>query len=295
MAILLGPLPEVIERKARQWFVRLDARKWRQISWHNLTDMEKRAIDRMCTCGVAQQRVREVFEVEGVEHTLRAVLSGDCADRFGAEYYEQMIAHFGRGRNITTRMEMEIEAVRLTAAGQAIRERNNLREDLSTALNGSYFPAPGCVEWLGWEISDPPAVGDEKKTSGVAVASQSAADTEQRTEPNADQGAVQRLLSVFTDGMSDDRITQAASVLKTTSLTVNEKLRQIDEIIPLPATASADQLGSLLGVTRQAVLKSDWWIQHRKGEKASEVGRRREVHRRRAQQYDPEQRGNEVT
>src|SRR3970040_1532669 len=110
MAILLGPLPEVIERKARQWFVRLDARRWRQISWHNLTDMEKRAIDRMCTCGVAQQRVREAFEVDGVEHTLRAVLSGDCADRFGAEYYEQMIVHFGRGRDFTTRMEMEIEA-----------------------------------------------------------------------------------------------------------------------------------------------------------------------------------------
>ena len=295
MAILLGPLPEVIERKARQWFVRLDARKWRQVSWHNLTDMEKRAIDRMCTCGVAQQRVREVFEVEGVEHTLRAVLSGDCADRFGAEYYEQMIAHFGRGRNITTRMEMELESVRLTAAGQAIRERNNLKEDLSTALNGSYFPAPGCVEWLGWEISAPPPAGDEKKTSDVAVASQSAADKAAQTESSADQGAVQRLLSVFTDGMSDDRITQAASVLKTTSLTVNEKLSQIDEIIPLPATASADQLGSLLGVTRQAVLKSDWWIQHRKGEKASEVGRRREVHRRRAQQYDPDQREDEVT
>ena len=295
MAILLGPLPEVVERKARQWFVLLDARKWRQVSWHNLTDMEKRAIDRMCTCGVAQQRVREVFEVDGVEHTLRAVLSGDCADRFGAEYYEQMIAHFGRGRNITTRMEMELEAVRLTAAGQAIRERNNLKEDLSTALNGSYFPAPGCVEWLGWEISGRPAAGDEATTTEEAVASQPAADTEPQTEPNADQGAFQRLLSVFTDGMSDDRIRQAASVLKTTSLTVNEKLSQIDEIIPLPATASADQLGSLLGVTRQAVLKSDWWIQHRKGEKASEVGRRREVHRRRAQQYDPEQREDEVT
>jgi hypothetical protein len=296
MAILLGPLPEVVEHKSRQWFVRLDARKWRPISWHNLTDMEKRAIDRMCTCGVAQQRVREVFEVDGVEHTLRAVLSGDCADRFGAEYYEQMIAHFGRGRNITTRMEMEIEAVRLTAAGQAIRERNNLKEDLSTALNGSYFPAPGCVEWLGWEISSPPAAGEEATATEQAVASQPpAVDLEPQTEPNANQGEVQRLLSVFTDGMSDDRIARAAGVLTTPNLTVNDKLTQIDRIIPLPATASADQLGSLLRVTRQAVLKSDWWIQYRKGEKASEVGRRREVHRRRAQQYEPDQPEDEVT
>jgi len=295
MAILLGPLPEVIERKALQWFVRLDPRKWRPISWHNLTDMEKRAIDRMCTCGVAQQRVREVFEVDGAEHTLRAVLSGDCADRFGAEYYEQMIAHFGRGRNITTRMEMEIEAVRLTAAGQAIRDRNNLRDDLSTALNGSYFPAPGCVEWLGWEVSTPPTVSDEAETSEAAVASEPTADVGPQSDPTADQGAVQRLLSVFTDGMSDDRIARAAGVLNAPNLTVNDKLTQIDRTIPLPATASADQLGSLLGVSKQSVLKSDWWKQHRKGEKASEVGRRREVHRQRAKQLDPDQLDDEAT
>jgi hypothetical protein len=294
MAILLGPLPEVVERKARRWFVLLDPRKWRPISWHNLTDMEKRAIDRMCTCGVAQQRVHEVFEVDGAEHTLRAVLSGDCADRFGAEYYEQMIAHFGRGRNITTRMEMEIEAVRLTAVGQAIRERNNLKDDLSTALNGSYFPAPGCVEWLGCSAPSP-AVDQATATEQAVASPPPAVASEPQTVPNSNQGEIERLLSVFTDGMSDDRITRAASVLKTTNLTVNEKLSQIDEIIPLPATASADQLGSLLGVTRQAVLKSDWWIQHRKGEKASEIGRRREMHRRRAQQYDPDQREDEVT
>jgi hypothetical protein len=39
-------------------------------------------------------------------------------------------------------------------------------------------------------------------------------------------------------------------------------------------------------VTKQAVLKTDWWIQNRKGEKETEVGRRREGHRKRASSYE---------
>ena len=78
-------------------------------------------------------------------------------------------------------------------------------------------------------------------------------------------------------------------------LPANDKLTLIDELLPLPATASAEQLGALRGVSKQSVLKSDWWKQHRKGEKASEVGRRREVHRQRAKHLDPDQLDDEAT
>ncbi len=97
----------------------------------------------------------------------------------------------------------------------------------------------------------------------------------------------QRLLSVFTNGLSDDRIQKAAQVLTDERLTANEKLTKIDALIPLPATASAQQLGDMLGVKKQAVLKTDWWIQNRKGENAEEIGRRRTGHKQRADQYDP--------
>jgi hypothetical protein len=48
-------------------------------------------------------------------------------------------------------------------------------------------------------------------------------------------------------------------------------------------------LGELVGVTKQAVLKTDWWIQHRKGEKSDEVGRRHISHQERAKQHEQNQ------
>ena len=94
------------------------------------------------------------------------------------------------------------------------------------------------------------------------------------------------LLSVFTNSISDDRIKQASRLLADDTLTANEKLTKIDALIRFPATASAEQLGEMLGVTKQAVLKTGWWIQNRKGEKDNEVGRRRAGHQKRAKEYE---------
>jgi hypothetical protein len=94
------------------------------------------------------------------------------------------------------------------------------------------------------------------------------------------------LLRVYTNGIVDDRIEKAVRLLADDNLTVNEKLTEIDDLIRFPATASAEQLGELLGVTKQAVLKSDWWKQNRQGERGSEIGRRRAVHKARAKDYE---------
>jgi hypothetical protein len=91
------------------------------------------------------------------------------------------------------------------------------------------------------------------------------------------------LLSVFTNGMSDERIKRAAELLGQSGLTANEKLWKIDAILPFPATASAEQLGFLVGVTKQAVFKTDWWTMKRKGEKENEIGRRKAGHQNRAE------------
>jgi hypothetical protein len=94
------------------------------------------------------------------------------------------------------------------------------------------------------------------------------------------------LMRVFTNGLADDRIKNATRLLSNRHLTANDKLTKIDALIPFPATASAEQLGEMLGVTKQAVLKTDWWIQNRKGEKENEIGRRREGHRKKAKEYE---------
>jgi hypothetical protein len=94
------------------------------------------------------------------------------------------------------------------------------------------------------------------------------------------------LMRVFTNGVADDRIKKAARLLVDSQQSTNNKLSKIDALIPFPATASAEQLGKLLGVSKQAVLKTEWWVQNRKGEKQDEVGRRREGHRQRARRHD---------
>jgi hypothetical protein len=94
------------------------------------------------------------------------------------------------------------------------------------------------------------------------------------------------LLRLFTNGVVDDRISKAKLVLADDKLTVNEKLTKIDALIPLPATASAEQLGEMLGKSKQAVLKSEWWKQNRQGEKENEIGRRRTGHKARAKTYE---------
>jgi hypothetical protein len=47
------------------------------------------------------------------------------------------------------------------------------------------------------------------------------------------------LLRVFTNGIVDERIRQAAQILADDTLTANEKLTRIDELIHFPSTASA--------------------------------------------------------
>jgi hypothetical protein len=94
------------------------------------------------------------------------------------------------------------------------------------------------------------------------------------------------LMRIFTNGLTEDRIARAIRLLENHQLRTNEKLTEIDALIPFPPTASAEQLGNMLGVTKQAVLKTDWWIKNRKGEKDDEIGRRRKGHRSRALRYE---------
>jgi hypothetical protein len=136
-------------------------------------------------------------------------------------------------------------------------ERMKLRE-LVDAIEGH-------VELRRWE----------KRLDDMGRGQSPAAAGETQAKSTGDDNALAALLTVFTNGVSDERITQAAALLSDASLTVDEKLTKIDALIPFPPTASAEKLGDMLGgVTKQSVAKSDWWKQNRKGEKQNEIGRR---------------------
>jgi hypothetical protein len=99
------------------------------------------------------------------------------------------------------------------------------------------------------------------------------------------------LLTVFTNNVAAERFEEAGEVIAS-KRSANDRLNKIDSLIPLPATASAKQLGEMLGVSKQSVLKTPWWKEHRRGEKANEIGRRRQRHQERANTFD-ESDGNE--
>lgn len=95
------------------------------------------------------------------------------------------------------------------------------------------------------------------------------------------------LLRVFTNGIVDERIKNAAQILDDDNLTANEKLTRIDGLIHFPPTASAEQLGEMLGVSKQAVLKTPWWRKHRRGDLKDQIGRRHAQHKERAKCFEP--------
>ena len=105
-------------------------------------------------------------------------------------------------------------------------------------------------------------------------------------KPDEGQAAV-RLLSIFTNGLADERFDKAGDVLNDNGLTVDEKLWKIDALMPIPPTVSAAKLGKSLGVSKTAIQNSTWYVQKRKGERQNEIGRRREQHRQRGEQYEP--------
>lgn len=136
----------------------------------------------------------------------------------------------------------------------------------------------------------PVLIRELQKARRVAVEPVPTASGDNETEvklnaPQSKVEAYQALLRMLTGGLTDERFEQAAAVLMNQHFGTDEKLIKIDELIRIPPTASAQQLGDLLGITKQAVSKTGWWVANRKGEKANEIGRRHAGHRERSKGY----------
>ena len=133
--------------------------------------------------------------------------------------------------------------------------------------------------WLAISPSNEVAVKPEGKPDATSP------EIKPTTTTN-EVAAIRLLLGVFTNGLTDARFDEAARVLENKNLSADEKLTKIDNLMPFPPTASAAKLGKLVGTSKQAVMKGDWWDQHRKGEKNSLIGRREKKHVERAKQYE---------
>lgn len=165
----------------------------------------------------------------------------------------------------------------LLPSGDAVRFHNTQSND-PTAYHGENLEFAGVRKYLEALLAAADRFVPRPVQPYIPAATPAAAPATGNSE------AYRRLLCVFSNGVYDQGIERAVAVLQNDELTTNDKLAKIDAIIPFPATASGEQLGKLLGVTKQAIYGTDWWIDNRKGEKANAIGRREGVHRERAKQ-----------
>lgn len=84
-----------------------------------------------------------------------------------------------------------------------------------------------------------------------------------RSRLDAEVDAQVRLLALFTNGISDDRINRATLVLQDDSLSAESKLEKISALISFPPTTTAQQFADLVGVTKPAILKLQFWDDHK--------------------------------
>lgn len=104
-------------------------------------------------------------------------------------------------------------------------------------------------------------------------------------EGAVDAGAV--VLALYTGHVANETFRKLAEIVRDTTLTVNEKLARLHATLPLPPNVSAQKLAKALGVSKSAVIASDWWKEHRKGRREKDQERRRERLIERGKQYEP--------
>lgn len=103
------------------------------------------------------------------------------------------------------------------------------------------------------------------------------------TRPN--DAAMPRVVALWTDGVADDRLLQAADIVCRNG-TTDEKLHALSQLLPIPIGVSARQIGELLGVSSAAVKKTRWWTKNRAGLSDELVDRRRDVHHQRSKRRE---------
>ena len=168
------------------------------------------------------------------------------------------------------------------AVGLDITDVTKLRLTIPKETDKQWQNAVLCVEqakiWSPSGDSDAPEKLSEAKLTDA---------------PTDTSAAAFRLLNILTNGLADERFDKACNVLNDDQRTADEKLWEIDELIPIPPTTSGAKIGKALGVSKAAIQRTTWYIEKRKGERDSEIGRRHEQHHQRAQQYKSERKGDD--
>ncbi len=254
----------------------------------------------------AAQAFRE--KVVELEETVRKrgrqrLLDAGFSEELGGNDYVRYIncddPRYDTYKAISRQNELEQKAIsRVLGSGPAPSESQDLNEQTAPTSPNEASDEPDGLNAVGTKPKADQTEGDQTDAGGetpappaTAVDSDSTLGGEGPPEGDAeDQIPVAgRLFRLFTNGIADARIEQAAAIVQADYLSTNDKLEKIDSLLPFPPTASAADMAALLRVSRQAVHKTDWWIRKRRGNKENEIDRREAMHRSRAELNEQDQ------
>jgi hypothetical protein len=149
--------------------------------------------------------------------------------------------------------------------------------------------ACSCLEtWLRWIDAQPVVSVEAVSATELVVNDGSSTPSKSETEFDNGNESMRRLLSVYSNGVTDARFKEIAAILIGTGK-ASDKLAAIDKLVKLPANASAESLGQLLGCSKQAIQQSPWWQTNRAGRNEELVGRRRDKSRERGRGYNEDE------
>jgi hypothetical protein len=243
---------------ARWWIVRLDDAAQRPRIRHELDAL----------AAALGMTVNDL-----VEEALHAVIRPQDWRYYGRDWFEGKVAP---------------PCMRLPIAPENLHEgaREFLRQNLGTVWWAVAQELP--LDWALLQFVQSQAT-KQGRTWQPADASAGAAQPAATASPSdslKEAASYAALLRVYTNGLSDDRIAAAAQVVANKRLSVNNKLYKLDKLLPIPSTASAAVLAELFDISKQAVMKTAWWAEHRSGEGAAKVEQRRAIHHDRAAQLE---------
>ncbi|MEJ5342975.1 MAG: hypothetical protein WHT09_15570 [Thermogutta sp.] len=85
-----------------------------------------------------------------------------------------------------------------------------------------------------------------------------------------------RIMLIYAPDKGTERMRQLADVINDSTLNLDNKLRKLNAILPIPITTSLRALAQALGVSASAIRKTPWWKEHRARRKEMEKEERRQ-------------------
>lgn len=145
-----------------------------------------------------------------------------------------------------------------------------------------------CIAKAAKYVAELPGNAAAQQQQAPAVNAEPAA----KEQPDAvagvsDVDAVElKMLKLHADCANYERLRASARVVANKTVTVNKRLEVWDQEVGVPPTASLYDLGRVLGCTAEAIRKTEWWQENRRGEQARRVAARKNRLQARGSQYE---------